>query len=49
MFLFKTGIAVLMIDADTRVIKTSSMIDMLLEGADLVGGVISIKEDGRLL
>lgn len=39
----------LMIDADTRVIKTSSMIDMLLEGADLVGGVISIKEDGRLL
>ena len=25
------------------------MIDMLLEGADLVGGVISIKEDGRLL
>ena len=39
----------LMIDADTCIVKISQMIDMLIDGADLVGGIISIKEDGRLL
>lgn len=39
----------IVIDADTYIIKISTMIDMLINGADLVGGIISIIEDGRLL
>lgn len=39
----------IMIDADTYIVKVSQMIDMLVNGADLVGGIISIREDGRLL
>jgi cellulose synthase/poly-beta-1,6-N-acetylglucosamine synthase-like glycosyltransferase len=39
----------LMLDADVTVEKTSTMIDDLEEGADLVGGIISIVENGSTL
>lgn len=40
---------VILLDADTTIMNIDDMIEQLENGADLVGGIVAIKEDGRLL
>lgn len=40
---------IIVLDADTRVVDLTEMADALEAGADLVGGLVSVKEDGRRL